>query len=167
MAVKEMSTFTKFTVEDLGLRSTDTDAHVPQFFMLKKWPATQPANSRAFHTKSTEAQERDLKRRKQSRRWKRQAEAMARKAEAAAAAAAEVSESDSSNTLELVDRSPGSSMSSGLEPAGQEEKGKGKGNFKGKDKDKGKFKGKDKDKGKLKGKGKWKNKSKPIGKRWH
>ena len=66
MAVKEMSTFAKFTVEDLGLKSTGADAHVPQFFLIKKWPATLPANNRAFHPKSDEAQKRDNKRRKKT-----------------------------------------------------------------------------------------------------
>ena len=43
MAVKEMTRFSKYSTEDFGLNPTDTDAHVPQFFMLKKWPKDSPA----------------------------------------------------------------------------------------------------------------------------
>ena len=72
MAVKEMTTFSNFSTEDLGLSSTDTDARVPQFLRIQKWPALEPTNTRQFHKPSAEAQARDNQRRKQKRSWQRQ-----------------------------------------------------------------------------------------------
>ena len=64
MAVKEMTNFTKYSAEDFGLSSTDTDAHVPQFFMLKKWPADEPTGSRQFHPRSADGAAKDRARQK-------------------------------------------------------------------------------------------------------
>ena len=180
MAVKEMTNFTKYSAEDFGLSSTDTDAHVPQFFMLRKWPADEPTDSRQFHPRSVEGAAKDKARQKAKKQRSRQMKAAAKakaKAEAAAAEAAEAvaaaadlhatssseeegmdieatpevaeeeamdleataevaesnpqdGEEEDSNTLELVDRSPGSSISSGLQDqfeAFQRGHGEGKG----------------------------------------
>ena len=86
MAVKEMTTFSNLSTEDLGLSSTDTDAHAPQFFMLQKWPSSEPANTRQFHKSSAQAQARDDKRRKLKRSWQRQCAKMEANAKAKAEA---------------------------------------------------------------------------------
>ena len=59
MAVKEMTRFSKYSTEDFGLNPTDTDAHVPQFFMLKKWPKDSPAVTKhqIFHPYSAQGQD--------------------------------------------------------------------------------------------------------------
>ena len=72
MAVKEMATFSNLSLEDLGLRSTDADARVPQFFVLQRWPASEPSDARQVHKSSAEAQARDALRRKLKRNWQRQ-----------------------------------------------------------------------------------------------
>ena len=56
MAIKEITAFINHSTEDFGLSSTDTKAHVPQFFMLRKWPVDESADSsRHFHPYSSEA----------------------------------------------------------------------------------------------------------------
>ena len=44
MLIKEQTTFTDLCVEDFGLRPTDEDSHVPQFFMVTKLPKTDRSN---------------------------------------------------------------------------------------------------------------------------
>ena len=191
MAIKEITAFINHSTEDFGLSSTDTKAHVPQFFMLRKWPVDEPTgSSRHFHPCSAEAslttavepKDEDMERWTSSSAeegmdaeatpetdqpmlpWHLRdptptpSEEEARNAEETALAAEQqqqqqpqrnvgpveqwmrhrpaafqetrdASDSDPS-TLELVDRSPGSSMSSGIleqYEAYQREHGKGKG----------------------------------------
>ena len=105
MAVKEMTNFTKYSTEDFGLSSTDTDAHVPQFFMLRKWPADEPTDSRQFHPRSAEGAAKDKARQKVKKQRSRQMKAAAKakaKAEAAAAEAAASSPEEESMDIEAT-----------------------------------------------------------------
>ena len=43
MLVKEQTTFKELCVEDFGLRPTDQDSHVPQFFMVTTIPKESAA----------------------------------------------------------------------------------------------------------------------------
>ena len=154
MAVKEMARFSKYSTEDFGLNPTDTDAHVPQFFMLKKWPKDAPAATRhqIFHPYSAEGQDKKWERQKAKKQRSRQAKAKARDqakmqaraaAKAAAASASSAAAASVNQPLWLrpepiaEETEPGlpsgseedsHSMSSGLqEQAEAYEKGKGKG----------------------------------------
>ena len=106
MAVKEMTRFSKYSTEDFGLNPTDTDAHVPQFFMLKKWPKDSPAATKhqIFHPYSAEGQDKKRERQNQKKKRSRQAKAKARyqeqmKARAAAKAASASASSEAAASL--------------------------------------------------------------------
>ena len=61
--------FRKLSVQDFGLNPTDTDAHVPQFFMISKWPKTDeqgPASTRALHTRSAKGKAHDKNRQREN-----------------------------------------------------------------------------------------------------
>ena len=98
MFVKDMSKFRHCINEDFGLRAQDGDAHLPQFFMIRKHekfsnrskapslanipPHLRPQSTRAFHTRTTTGQAADTLRYRNKRAAKRQAKAAARVAEA-------------------------------------------------------------------------------------
>ena len=98
MFVKDMSKFRHCINEDFGLRAQDGDAHLPQFFMIRKHekfsnrskspslanipPHLRPQATRAFHTRTTTGQAADAQRYRNKRAAKRQAKAAARVAEA-------------------------------------------------------------------------------------
>ena len=90
MAVKELTRFAQYSAEDFGLRPTDTDAHVPQFFMLKKWPKDSPAATKhqIFHPYSAQGQDKKKERQKQKKKKSRRAKAIARQQEQMKARAA-------------------------------------------------------------------------------
>ena len=87
MCVKEQTNFRDLSVEDFGLKPTDTDAHVPQFFMVSKVNKEQsrsqaayltgvpveerPITTRALHTQSAGAKARQRDRKKERRRWRK------------------------------------------------------------------------------------------------
>ena len=53
MEVKEQTIFRELSQQDFGLRNSDTDAHVPQFFMISKTlPKAKPTRAPAETTTS-------------------------------------------------------------------------------------------------------------------
>ena len=164
MAVKEITNFTKYSTEEFGLSSTDTDAHVPQFFMLRKWPADEPTDSRQFHPRSAEGAAKDKARQKVKKQRSRQMKAAAKakaKAEAAAAEAASPSEEEGMDieaTPEVAEEEAMDLEATAevAEVDEEEEDGKGKGKGKAEERGPGlpsgpQNKGKDVGKGKDKG----------------
>merc|ERR1739836_274993 len=98
-----MTKFTTYSTEDFGLNPTDTDAHVPQFFMLKKWPADEPTGSRQSHPRSAAGKAKDRTKHKSKKQRSRQAKAKATaQAKTAAAAAAASAEAEESMELEAT-----------------------------------------------------------------
>ena len=85
-----MTRFSTYSTEDFGLNPTDTDAHVLQFFMLKKWPKDSPAVNKhqIFHPYSAQGQDKKKERQKQKKKKSRRAKAMARQEEQMKARAA-------------------------------------------------------------------------------
>ena len=56
MAIKEITAYVNHSTEDFGLPNTGTRTHIPQFFLLRKWPVDESADSsRHFHPYSSEA----------------------------------------------------------------------------------------------------------------
>ena len=56
MAIKEITPYADYSTEDLERSNPGTKIHVPQFFLLRKWPTGESADSsRHFHPYSPEA----------------------------------------------------------------------------------------------------------------
>ena len=86
MWVREVTTFDRFDVEDVGLRATDTDSHCPSLFIIRKSSYASHADR---HSRSAAGKEKDRERRKRKAAEKK----AAAKAAAAKAAAAKASSS--------------------------------------------------------------------------
>ena len=94
MEVNEQTIFRELSQQDFGLDEKDSDAHVPQFFMVSKVPKEQsrsqsaklegvpldqrPIVTRGFHTQSAEGKARQRERKYQKRREERRATASER-----------------------------------------------------------------------------------------
>ena len=68
MIVKPNLKFTGYDVEDFGLKSTDEDAHIPGFYLVRKTRTTTHAD---FHHCSEAGRKREAERRKEKRQIKR------------------------------------------------------------------------------------------------
>ena len=112
MWYREQRTFRDLSVQDFGLRATDTDAHVPQLLIVtkSKEEGTTASSRRSIcHARSEQGKARDKERKNRNR---------AAKMEAAKAEAAAKAQTAASSSWEPMPQTEGK---------GRERKGKGKG----------------------------------------
>ena len=68
MIVKPIKKFEKYDVEDFGLKATDTDSHIPGFYIIRK---TRTLSHADYHSRSEAGRRREAERRKEKRNEKR------------------------------------------------------------------------------------------------
>ena len=128
MWYREQRTFRDLSVQDFGLRATDTDAHAPQFLIVtksKEEGTTGAAYRSIFHSRSAKGKAQD-KERKNRNRWAKREVA---KAERVAIAEARKAAPHSSKVPTSVAFS-WEPMPKTAEPeAPRKRKGKGKGSY--------------------------------------
>ena len=69
MFIKYIPKSERFKVEDFGLKSSDKDAHVPSFYIIRK---SRESSHKDRHQRSAESRQRGDQRRKDERREKTQ-----------------------------------------------------------------------------------------------
>ena len=68
MIVKPIHQFEKYDVEDFGLKASDTDSHIPGFYIIRK---TRTLSHADYHSRSEAGKKREAERRKEKRNEKR------------------------------------------------------------------------------------------------
>ena len=91
MYIKPQDLWKTFSVEDFGLKPTDSDAHSPAFFLVKK---SVELKHKDLHTRSAAGKRKDSKKNARKKKAKKQKRAAQRASSSAAPPPASSSESE-------------------------------------------------------------------------